>query len=176
MAGKNIAINIVVLWIPKGHYIWRIFSLLWFICTCQGIEMKYMYSYIDNWLGTPVIRHVGVLYHISRTVYTRAHSKCSIIRKKSCICGNYQKLFFFKINLFFLWRSLMHLSPYFNNYFFPFLKHYCCCVVPWCLYRKSNLIKRFSHPVLLRRAEKTILDLGNTTMYINLKWIRYTMY
>ena len=99
--GKNIAINIVVLWIPKGHYIWRIFSLLWFICTCQGIEMKYMYSYIDNWLGTPVIRHVGVLYHISRTVYTRAHSKCSIIRKKSCICGNYQKLFFLKSTFFF---------------------------------------------------------------------------
>ena len=148
MAGKNIAINIVVLWIPKGHYIWRIFSLLWFICTCQGIEMKYMYSYIDNWLGTPVIRHVGVLYHISRTVYTRAHSKCSIIRKKSCICGNYQKLFFLKINLFFLWRSLMHLSPYFNNYFFPFLKYYCCCVlvVPWCLYRKVIWLKDFLIP------------------------------
>ena len=86
-----------VLWIPKGHYIWWIFSLLWFIyLPGNKNEIYSLHTYIDNWLGTPVIRHVGVLYHISRTVHTRAHSKCSIIRKKSCICGNYQKGFFKK--------------------------------------------------------------------------------
>ena len=75
MAGKNIAINIVSCESLKAT-IFGEFLAFCDLYTCQGIKMKYthyIHKYIDNWLGTPVIRHVGVLYHISRTVYVPAH-------------------------------------------------------------------------------------------------------